>query len=85
MATKRKTKEMPFQPAGGSRRVIPLQGGWAYLFDHLGKRRHMKRDSVEFAQLVAAEDEFFKGKIKAEIDALGWELAELPEPTGDES
>ena len=67
-----KGKLAEFQPAADTKRIIPLQAGYAYLLDHKGKTRHMKRDSPEFVSLCATENEHFGGKIFRELESLGW-------------
>lgn len=66
-------KQAVFQPSGEINRVVSLGGGThAYVFDHLGKTHHVKRDSDEMVAVCQTVDEAMNGKIRARLLELGW-------------
>ena len=72
MAAPKLKKNETFQPSRDSNRIIPCQGGFAYISDQFGKTRHLKVESDQFAKICLEVDEFFDGKISKELANLGW-------------
>lgn len=72
MAAPKNRKKEVFRPSPLVKRIIPCQGGWAYITDELGKTHHLMVDSEEFAEICAKSDIFFEGKISDELNSLGW-------------
>lgn len=73
MATRKKKEKLgAFQPSGDVSRIIPCQGGWAYISDHNGRNHHLKIEEEEFIRVARETDEALNGKIKRELEALGW-------------
>ena len=74
MARPKLKKDDKFQPSGEVQRIISLGGGrWAYLKNSLGKTLRMKRNSEEFIAACVKEDEILSGKIRRDLESLGWE------------
>jgi hypothetical protein len=68
-----KKKAAPFQPSGEVQRVISLnKGTWAYVFDASGKRHHVKRSSIAMVEVCREVDAAMGGKIRRELEELGW-------------
>ena len=67
-------KEAGFQPSGETTRVLSLGGGtWAYVFDAKGKTHHVKRESEQMISICVENDETLNGKIRRDLQKLGWE------------
>lgn len=49
---KHKGKPGEYEPAGDSRRIVPLKAGYCYVHDLKGKLHHVKVDSTAFDELV---------------------------------
>lgn len=70
---RKKNQAAEFQPSGDVHRIISLgQGTWAYVSDEKGKTHHLKRTSLAMAMTCKSVDEALGGKIRAELEALGW-------------
>lgn len=67
-------KQAPsFQPSGDASRIISLnQGTWAYVFDETGRKHHVKRSSIAMVEVCKSVDEALNGKVRLELEALGW-------------
>jgi hypothetical protein len=62
-----------FQPSGDASRIVSLnQGTWAYVFDEKGKKHHVKRSSIAMVEICRSVDKALNGKIRLELEALGW-------------
>lgn len=67
-------KQAAFQPSGEINRVVSLGGGtYAYVFDHLGKTHHLKRNSDEMVSVCIEVDDVFNGKILNRLKEMGWD------------
>ena len=70
---KPKGKNVQFSIAAESKRVVSLGGGeYAYIFDQNSKTHHVKRDSDEMILLCKTVDTALGGKIRAQLENLGW-------------
>lgn len=70
---KRSSKETKFQPSRETSRVLSLAGGqYAYLFDDMGKKHHLRTDSEQFISLCREQDKVLDGMISRDLKALGW-------------
>lgn len=69
----RKTQEAKFQPSGDVQRITSLnQATWAYVSDEHGKTHHLKRSSIAMAETCNSVDKALNGKIRLELERLGW-------------
>lgn len=50
--TKKKGKQGEYDIAPDARRIVPLKGGFCYIYDLKGKLHHVKKDTEAFDRLV---------------------------------
>lgn len=74
MAAPKRKKEMPYQPSGEVHRIVSLnKGTWAYVFDHQGKKHHVKRSSPAMVEVCRETDAVMGGKVRTQLAELGWQ------------